>query len=93
MNKKVNSVHFWEKVRICDGAPGNNPCPRKNPCEGDCHFNSAGTGVAVDIDKRWLDEVHSETALVIATWVFVAFVVGIMLGVILVTAYALLVLP
>jgi hypothetical protein len=29
-------------TRICDGHPGNKPCPRRNPCEGDCHFNTAG---------------------------------------------------
>jgi hypothetical protein len=28
-------------TRICDGHPGNKPCPRKNECEGDCHFNTA----------------------------------------------------
>ena len=29
-------------IRICDGTTGNKPCPRRNPCEGDCHFNTAG---------------------------------------------------
>mgnify|MGYP003625005737 FL=1 len=28
-------------TRLCDGHPGNKPCPRRNPCEGDCHFNTA----------------------------------------------------
>ena len=29
-------------TRICDGTGANHPCPRRNPCEGDCHFNTAG---------------------------------------------------
>ena len=64
------------EVRICDGAPGNKPCPRRNPCEGDCHFNTAE-----------LAEVHWEgiqRQLVWASWVFV---VVVMLGVMLGTAY------
>jgi len=28
-------------IRICDGTTGDRPCPRRNPCEGDCHFNTA----------------------------------------------------
>ena len=64
-------------TRLCDGHQ-NKSCPRKNPCEGDCHFNNAGLGVAVEIDKRWLDEHHAETVLIFFSWALVAFVVCVM---------------
>lgn len=60
-------------IRICDGAPGNKPCPRRSPCEGDCHFNTAG-----------LTEVHwdgIQRQLAWASWAFVVVVLaGLMLG-------------
>jgi hypothetical protein len=60
-------------IRICDGTTGNKPCPRRNPCEGDCHFNTA------EFPEVYWDGIQRQ--LVWATWVFIAVVVfGLMLG-------------
>jgi len=59
--------------RICDGTGGNQLCPRRNPCESDCHFNNAGLKVV-----QW-DGI--QTQLVWATGAFVGVVLlGVMLG-------------
>jgi hypothetical protein len=60
-------------TRICDGTTGNKPCPRRNECEGDCHFNTAELEVV-----QWEG---IQRQLVWATWAFVSVVVlGLMLG-------------
>ena len=62
-------------TRLCDGAP-NKPCPRKNPCEGDCHFNTAG----LNPYRNWMDERQTETAWIVASWLVVAFCVFVLFG-------------
>ena len=65
------------EVRICDGAPGNRPCPRRNPCEGDCHFNTA----VVRDDEATAHWEGIQRQLVWASWAFVVVVLlGLMLG-------------
>ena len=60
-------------TRICDGTPGNKPCPRRSPCEGDCHFNTA------ELDVVHWDGIQRQ--LVWASWAFVVVVLlGLMLG-------------
>ena len=58
--------------RLCDGYANHHPCPRKNQCEGDCHFNTAENQV-----------VHWEgiqTKLVWATWAFVGVILFTLVG-------------
>ena len=65
-------------TRICDGSFENKPCPRKNQCVVDCHFNTAA--LEVEIDQRWIDQCKAETSLIVASWAFVVFVVTILFG-------------
>jgi hypothetical protein len=58
-------------TRLCDGAPGNKPCPRRNTCEGDCHFNVAE--ITADITARY-EFPLGDRALCWAIWGMVAVV-------------------
>jgi hypothetical protein len=60
-------------TRICDGTGGNQQCPRKNQCEGDCHFNVA--------EKQFVHWEGIQRQLIWASWAFVSVIVlGLMLG-------------
>ena len=56
-------------TRICDGTPGDKPCPRRNPCEGDCHFNSA------TLDQPMYDCLVSDRKLTLVVWAFITVIV------------------
>jgi hypothetical protein len=58
--------------RICDGTGANQPCPRRNECEGDCHFNTAENQVV-----SWEG---IQTHLIWATWAFVAVILFTLVG-------------
>jgi hypothetical protein len=65
-------------TRLCDGAPGNKPCPRRNPCEGDCHFNTAVVQSAeIEATAHWEG---IQRQLVWASWAFVAIVGCTLMG-------------
>jgi hypothetical protein len=57
-------------TRICDGTPVK-PCPRRNPCEGDCHFNTAD--LEASITARY-EFPLSDRLLCWAAWGMVAVV-------------------
>jgi hypothetical protein len=59
-------------TRLCDGYANHHPCPRKNPCEGDCHFNTAENQVV-----SWEG---IQTQLVWATWAFVTVILFTLVG-------------
>ena len=59
-------------TRLCDGYANHHPCPRKNPCEGDCHFNTAENQVV-----SWEG---IQTQLIWATWAFVAVILFTLVG-------------
>ena len=59
-------------TRLCDGYANHHPCPRKNPCEGDCHFNTAENQVV-----SWGG---IQTQLIWATWAFVAEILFTLVG-------------
>jgi len=58
-------------TRICDGHPGDRPCPRRNPCEGDCHFNTAGLE-RTPVHDGFVKERH----LIWAVWALVVTVLA-----------------
>jgi len=59
-------------TRLCDGYANHHPCPRKNPCEGDCHFNTAENPVV-----SWEG---IQTHLIWATWAFVGVILFTLVG-------------
>ena len=56
-------------IRICDGTTGDRPCPRRNPCEGDCHFNTA------EFEQQTYDCLVSDRKLTLAVWAFITVIV------------------
>ena len=59
-------------MRICDGHPGDKPCPRRNECEGDCHFNTAA------LEQQTYDCLVSDRKLALAVWAFITVIVFIL---------------
>ena len=61
-------------TRLCDGYANHHSCPRRNPCEGDCHFNTAGF-------KRVPDNLlsFSDRLLCWAIWGMVAVVMCLLM--------------
>lgn len=57
-------------IRICDGTTGDRPCPRRNPCEGDCHFNTAG------LRPREYVCFMKERHLILASWALVVAILA-----------------
>jgi hypothetical protein len=72
-------------TRLCDGATGDKPCPRRNPCEGDCHFNTAGFKRVPDdllsFSDRLLCGAVWALAITVLSWLIVplVYVIGLLL--------------
>ena len=59
-------------TRICDGYANHHPCPRRNPCEGDCHFNTAD--LEASIVARY-EFPLSDRLMCIGAWAFITVIV------------------